>query len=80
MFEALFNGFAARGHQFYVVGPFPQKRPIPNYTDVSVKGSLPAVFNNFSVPFAIKSRKYFKIMESFFQNLSDVSRIVMEHS
>jgi len=31
-----------------VVTHFPQKRAIPNYTDISIEGSLPAVVNNMS--------------------------------
>jgi hypothetical protein len=40
---ALVKGLAARGHPVYAVGHLPQKRPIPNYTDFSVEGTLPAV-------------------------------------
>jgi glucuronosyltransferase len=37
MFEALLKELAARGHQVFVVGHFPQKKPIPNYIDISTE-------------------------------------------
>jgi glucuronosyltransferase len=51
MFEVLLKDLATRGHQVYVVGHFPQKNPIPSYTDNSVEGAEPAVVNNFTVEF-----------------------------
>ncbi|PSN46989.1 hypothetical protein C0J52_17343 [Blattella germanica] len=51
MFESLLKGLAERGHQVYVAGHFPQKKPIPNYIDISVEGSLPGLVNNFTVDF-----------------------------
>ncbi|KAL0113955.1 hypothetical protein PUN28_011343 [Cardiocondyla obscurior] len=44
--EALMKDLAARGHQVDVVTQFPQEKPIPNYKDISLKGSLPQVINN----------------------------------
>ncbi|XP_011629710.1 UDP-glucuronosyltransferase 1-9-like [Pogonomyrmex barbatus] len=46
MQEALMKALAKRGHQVDVFTHFPQKKPIPNYTDISLKGSLPQVVNN----------------------------------
>lgn len=40
------KGLAKRGHQVDVVTHFPLKKPIPNYTDISLEGSLPHVVNN----------------------------------
>jgi hypothetical protein len=37
-----------------VVGHLPQKKPIPNYTDISVEGSLPEVVNNYTMEFALE--------------------------
>jgi len=37
---------ARRGHQVDVVTHFPLEKPIPNYKDISIKGSLPQVMNN----------------------------------
>lgn len=46
MQEALMKELARRGHQVDVVSHFPLEKPIPNYTDISLKGSLPQVTNN----------------------------------
>jgi glucuronosyltransferase len=41
MSEALMKGLAARGHDVVVISHFPQKTLIPNYTDISLVGSMP---------------------------------------
>ncbi|TGZ54174.1 UDP-glucosyltransferase 2-like isoform X1 [Temnothorax longispinosus] len=48
MQEALMKELARRGHQVDVVTHFPLEKPIPNYTDISLKGSLPQVTNNIT--------------------------------
>jgi glucuronosyltransferase len=42
MSEALMKGLAARGHEVVVISPFPQKTPVPNYTDISLVGTMPS--------------------------------------
>ena len=46
MAENLMTSLAERGHQVDVVTHFPMKKPIPNYTDISVAGSLKTVVNS----------------------------------
>jgi len=41
MSEVLMKGLAAKGHEVVVISHFPQKTPIPNYTDISLVGSMP---------------------------------------
>ncbi|KYN31800.1 UDP-glucuronosyltransferase 1-9 [Trachymyrmex septentrionalis] len=53
MQEALMKELARRGHQVDVVSPFPQKKPIPNYKDISLKGSTPEVTNNMTATEAL---------------------------
>jgi len=48
MMEELMKGLARRGHQVDVVTHFPQKNPIPNLKDISLKGSAEAVINNMT--------------------------------
>jgi len=48
MQEELMKGLAKRGHQVDVVTHFPQKKPIPNYTDISLAGSMPPIMNNMT--------------------------------
>lgn len=48
MCEALMRGLAERGHHVDVYSHFPLKRPIPNYKDFSLHGTLPDVTNNMS--------------------------------
>lgn len=34
--QGLMKGLAKAGHEVTVINPYPQKTPIPNYTDVSI--------------------------------------------
>ena len=43
MSEVLMKSLASRGHEVVVISHFPQKTPIPNYTDISLVGSMPNV-------------------------------------
>jgi glucuronosyltransferase len=56
MFESLLKGLAAKGHDVVVLSHFPQKNPITNYTDISIKGSLPEILNTFTLEYAINQR------------------------
>jgi len=40
MEEVLMKGLAARGHQVFVVNHYPQTHTVPNYTDISLAGSM----------------------------------------
>jgi glucuronosyltransferase len=40
VFEPFVKELAARGHHVVVLSHFPQKQPIPNYTDLSLVGSI----------------------------------------
>ncbi|XP_015121941.1 uncharacterized protein LOC107044539 [Diachasma alloeum] len=44
--EHLLKEMTRRGHSVDVVSHFPQKEPIPNYRDISLRGSLPIFANN----------------------------------
>lgn len=46
MCEELMRGLAAKGHKVDVYSHFPLAKPIPNYTDFSLKGTLPMLLNN----------------------------------
>ncbi|XP_022207633.2 UDP-glucosyltransferase 2 [Nilaparvata lugens] len=52
--EPLFKALASRGHQITVVSPFPQKKPLPNYTDIDISKWFPSKGKSFSIDF-IKS-------------------------
>lgn len=47
--EPLLQELAARGHHVTAFSTFPQKRPLPNYTDVDFSHILPALTNAFSI-------------------------------
>jgi glucuronosyltransferase len=79
MFQALLKGLAARGHQVYVVGHHPQKKPISNYTDISVQGSLPDLMNNFTINFARELGKDINLLDFIWRTNLDMCRIVLEH-
>lgn len=53
MFESLTRALAAKGHQIDVYSQFPLKKPVPNYKDYSLEGSLPIFQNNMSYSQAI---------------------------
>jgi glucuronosyltransferase len=78
MFEALLKGLAARGHQVYVVGHFPQKKQIPNYTDINVEDSVPAVKNNLTVEF-VRDFGYINLMNFIWNYNLEMCQIVLEH-
>jgi glucuronosyltransferase len=78
MFEALLKGLVARGHQVYVVGRFPQKKPIPNYTDISVEGSFLTIINNFTIEF-VREFGYIKLLNFMWTTNLEMCRIVLEH-
>ncbi|XP_069682316.1 UDP-glycosyltransferase UGT5-like [Periplaneta americana] len=42
MSDLLMKGLAARGHEVVVISHFPHKTPVPNYTDISLVGSMPS--------------------------------------
>ncbi|XP_058810722.1 UDP-glycosyltransferase UGT5-like [Phymastichus coffea] len=48
MCERLMKGLAEKGHQIDVYSHFPQKKPVPNYNDFSLDGTLPKIVNNMS--------------------------------
>lgn len=51
MCERLAKGLAEKGHQIDVYSHFPLKKPIKNYKDFSLAGSLPQILNNMSYEF-----------------------------
>jgi glucuronosyltransferase len=78
MFEALLKDFAAEGHRVYVLGHFPQKKPVPNYTDISVEGSLHTLVNNVTLPSVIELGKYFTGLWRLCQGTRYLCEIVLE--
>ncbi|KAL7299929.1 hypothetical protein TKK_0007249 [Trichogramma kaykai] len=51
--EHVVKGLAAKGHQVDVYSHFPLKKPIPNYNDFSLKGTLPQYINNMNYSDAV---------------------------
>lgn len=49
--ETVMRGLAARGHQVDVYSHFPLKKSVPNYTDISLKGTHATLLNNMSYEF-----------------------------
>lgn len=48
MMEQLMLGLSRRGHQVDVISHFPQKKPVPNYKDISIAGASPSPINNMT--------------------------------
>ncbi|XP_066998493.2 UDP-glycosyltransferase UGT5 [Anabrus simplex] len=78
MFEALLKGLAAKGHDVTVVSHFPQKKKLPNYTDLSLEGSLPRLVNNFTVD-TVRSFGHLKLMDFMWNTNLDYCKIVLDH-
>jgi glucuronosyltransferase len=78
MFEALLKGLAARGHQVYVVGHWPQKKPISNYTDISVEGSWPGSVNNFTMDVALELSHDTNLFYYMWNTHLEICRTVLE--
>ncbi|CAG2053467.1 unnamed protein product [Timema podura] len=49
MYEKMMKGLSERGHEVHVLNHFPQKKPLPNYFDIDVSGSVPNVLDNFTI-------------------------------
>jgi glucuronosyltransferase len=49
MSEVLMKGLASSGHEVVVISHFPQKTLIPNYTDISLVGSMPNVVSTVAL-------------------------------
>nr|CAD7198554.1 unnamed protein product [Timema douglasi] len=49
MYEKMMKGLAERGHEVHVLNHFPQKKPLPNYFDIDVSGSVPDVLDSFTI-------------------------------
>ncbi|KAJ9582650.1 hypothetical protein L9F63_023005 [Diploptera punctata] len=78
MFEALLRGLASRGHEVYVVSHFPQEQPLPNYTDISLKGTLPELVNNFTMEFALNFR-YTNMIDFLWYKTLDMCQVAFDH-
>ena len=48
MFERLMKNLAEKGHEVDVYSHYPLNKPVPNYKDFSLAGSLPLFVNNMS--------------------------------
>jgi glucuronosyltransferase len=77
--QPLLKGLAARGHQVYVLGHIPLTKPIPNYTDISLEGSVPGVFNSLSVTSALEFGQYFNLLSFFYTKVTNICEIVLDH-
>ena len=44
--ERLMKSLARKGHEVDVYSHYPLKKPIPNYNDFSLEGTLPTILNN----------------------------------
>jgi glucuronosyltransferase len=77
--ESLMKELASRGHHVTVVSHFPQKAPVPNYTDISIRGSLPITFNNISYD-SIKRLNHVRgVLNFLFVDEIENCRLILEH-
>ncbi|XP_063241754.1 UDP-glucosyltransferase 2-like [Bacillus rossius redtenbacheri] len=76
--EALMKGLAARGHQVVVMSHFPQKNPVPNYTDIDVSGSAYTVQNNVTIETALRWNTI-HILDMIWEDTLTMCRETMKH-
>ncbi|XP_020718418.1 UDP-glycosyltransferase UGT5 isoform X1 [Bombus terrestris] len=58
VFEPLLKKLAENGHQVVSVNFFPQKTPLPNFTDIDISSSLPSLVGTKTVPNSFKASKW----------------------
>ncbi|XP_015605149.1 UDP-glucuronosyltransferase 2B30-like [Cephus cinctus] len=77
MCNYLMKTLAARGHQVDVVSHFPLEKPVANYTDINISGSLPQIVNN--LPFDV-IQQFSSIDLTYLTNIAglDICRL-MDH-
>jgi glucuronosyltransferase len=79
VFATLMKELASRGHQVTMVSHFPQKTPIPNFRDININNSFPALLNNISYD-SIRNLNTAKgIMDFLFVDDVEKCRAVLEH-
>ncbi|XP_069697550.1 UDP-glucosyltransferase 2-like isoform X2 [Periplaneta americana] len=66
MIQTLLKALASRGHDITMVGHYPLKTPVANYTDISLRGSLPSEIEQISVR-EVSDLGYFKVLYMFWQ-------------
>ncbi|XP_063235246.1 UDP-glucosyltransferase 2-like [Bacillus rossius redtenbacheri] len=78
MFEVLLKALAARGHEVVVLGHFPQKKPVPNYTDIDVSDSVPQIVDNFTVKY-VQELRFVSLMEYLWVETREICRKSLSH-
>ncbi|XP_063241503.1 UDP-glucosyltransferase 2-like [Bacillus rossius redtenbacheri] len=78
VFESLMKALAARGHQVDVLSHFPQKTPVPNYTDIDVSGTAPDVLDNITIDMAL-SWRMFSMADFIWVDTREVCRRALDH-
>lgn len=56
--ERVIKALALKGHQVDAYSHFPSSKPIPNFKDFSLAGSLPDLKNNVSYERTLEGRKF----------------------
>jgi len=79
MMESLLKELASRGHHVTVVSHFPQKTPVPNYTDINIGGSIPPIFNNISYDRIKGVNNLGGILKFVFTDEVEKCRFILEH-
>ncbi|XP_069670432.1 UDP-glucosyltransferase 2-like [Periplaneta americana] len=76
MYQTLFKGLAARGHQMEVYGQYPLEKPLPNYTDVVI--AAPAFLQDVSIE-QIRGKGVFQILTHYKHNMLDTCRAALNN-
>ncbi|XP_069674520.1 UDP-glycosyltransferase UGT5-like [Periplaneta americana] len=77
MIQPLLKGLVSRGHEVTMVGYFPLKTPIANYTDISLEGILPPSTETMSVE-ELRSYGYIKVLYLYWQFEVNLCKVAIE--
>ncbi|XP_049963431.1 UDP-glycosyltransferase UGT5-like [Schistocerca serialis cubense] len=78
MLGRLFSELAARGHNVTVLSHFPRQAPQPNYTDISIAGSLPSYADKITMDLVEMVSSPFGLLYNW-HFCMDACRTVYEH-
>lgn len=77
VFEVLISELAQRGHNVTAITTFPQKSPVTNLKEISVKGTRTVLLNNFTIQsFSNIPESFFEVAPKFFLYFDDTDKVL----
>ncbi|XP_066998498.2 UDP-glycosyltransferase UGT5 [Anabrus simplex] len=76
MYGRYFKALAARGHKIDVVGHYPLSKPVSNYKDYSVDGSVPEWDDGVTMDMVVEWNIFNIAQEMWYENLDACERVM----